>query len=130
MNWLKNIMAGRYGGDQLSLVLLILSIVLALIGSYASLSVFTVLSYMPLLFSVFRIFSKNTNKRRMENYRFAMLVSPIYSRFMKVKKRIHESKKYKYFKCPSCKKTLRVPKENKKIMVTCPQCQTKFTKKS
>lgn len=130
MNKLKNIMAGRYGWDQLSIVLLLAAAILTVIGRLSSLYVFTILSYVPLLISLFRAFSKDIKKRSMENYKFAILMSPIYSKFMKIKNRVQGSKKYKYFKCPECKKTLRVPRGKNKIMVTCPQCETKFSKKT
>ncbi|NTW70974.1 MAG: hypothetical protein HGA49_01890 [Eubacteriaceae bacterium] len=128
MKWINKFMAGRYGGDQLSTILLVLSVILSLAGQFASIGVLITISYIPLAAAVFRIFSKNTEKRRMENYKFAMLVSPIYSKFNKTKNRIRDSKTYKYFKCPDCMTMMRIPKGKNKVLVTCPKCKKRFAK--
>lgn len=65
MNWLRKFMAGRYGADQLSLALLVLSIILTLIAQIARLPLLAVISYVPLALCVFRILSRNINKRSM-----------------------------------------------------------------
>lgn len=130
MNALKKFMAGRYGGDQLSFVLLAVSIVLTLAGSFSSLEYLNLLSYVPLFLATFRIFSRKIEKRRLENYKFAILISPIYSSFHKIISRMKGSKTHSYFKCPTCKKSLRVPKGKVKIIVTCPHCNSKFERKS
>lgn len=130
MNWLKDKMKGRYGGDQLSMALLILSIVLTLLGQWASLQVLMVLSYVPLALTLYRMFSKDIDKRRMENYKFAILMSPIYKKYHGFKTKRKNRKAYKYLKCPSCKKKLRVPRGKKKITVTCPHCKEKFNTKT
>lgn len=130
MDWFKKLMNGRYGGDQLSVVLVVLSIILLLVGRMVDVSVVVTLSYIPLLLAVFRMFSKDIKKRRMENYKVAMLFSPIYARVHKSKNRFRDLKTHKHFKCPSCHTTLRAPKGKDKIMVTCPKCKTKFTKKT
>lgn len=130
MNWLRKIMIGRYGGDQLSMTLLILSIILTLVGSITSISVFTILGYLPLIVSIFRMFSKDIQKRRAENYKFAMFMSPVYSWFNKAKLRAKDLKHHRYYKCPNCKAFLRVPKGKGKISITCPKCRTEFIKKT
>lgn len=80
MNWFKKMMAGRYGSDQLSMAMLILSILFIFIsGLSTKLKIFSYLSYIPLVLCLIRMFSRDINKRRMENYKFSMLVSPLYS---------------------------------------------------
>jgi Zn finger protein HypA/HybF involved in hydrogenase expression len=123
-------MAGRYGGDQLSLVLLAVSIILSLIGRGTSLTLLTVLSYVPLGAALYRMFSKDIEKRRLENYKFAILISPIYGRFHKLSSRFQAARTHRHFKCPNCQATLRVPKGKSKIMVTCPKCGNKFEKRT
>ena len=58
MNWLKNFMAGRYGGDQLSMVLLVFSVLLSLIGQLIRIPLLSLLGYIPLGISIYRMFSK------------------------------------------------------------------------
>lgn len=79
---------------------------------------------------IFRTFSKNITKRSMENYKFAMFMSPVYSWFKRLQRSIRDSKTHKYYKCPSCKATLRLPKGKGKILITCPKCRNEFTKKT
>lgn len=128
MNWLKKFLIGRYGGDQLSMVLLILSMLLTLTGQLTKIPLLSFIGYVPLGISIFRMFSKNTSKRSMENYKFAILISPVYSWFKKTQKYAKDVKTHRYFKCPNCKLKLRLPKGKGKIIITCPKCKTKFTK--
>ncbi|TYQ15832.1 UNVERIFIED_CONTAM: hypothetical protein Cloal_2322 [Acetivibrio alkalicellulosi] len=130
MNWLKKFMIGRYGSDNLSVFLLILSIILTFASSFARNSVLMTMSYIPLFIALYRMFSKNIQKRSMESYKFAMLVSPIYSRYKRFLSRIRASKTHKYFKCTTCKTNLRVPKGKGKILITCPNCKKEFIKRT
>ncbi|MFA5577326.1 MAG: hypothetical protein WCZ27_07930 [Tissierellaceae bacterium] len=126
MNILRKFMKGRYGGDQLSMTLIGVSIILTLIGSWTKLSLFTIISYIPLVFSIFRMFSKDLAKRRMENYKFSMFISPVYSRYTRLNRKFKERKTHKYVKCPNCKRELRLPRGKGRITITCPKCQEKF----
>lgn len=130
MNWFKKFMQGRYGGDQLSLVLIILSFILSLTGQISRLRFISILSYIPLGISIFRILSKDISKRSMENYKFSILMSPIYKKYINFKNRVKDSKTHKYFRCPNCKQKLRIPRGKGKIVVTCSKCNHKFNKKS
>lgn len=130
MEWFKRFMNGRYGGDQLSMVLLLLSITFTIISRLTKMPLIALIGYIPMGISVFRMFSKDTAKRSMENYKFAIFISPIYSRYHKLMSRIKDSKTHKYFKCPNCKQKLRLPKGKGKIIVTCSKCRTKFNKRT
>lgn len=130
MNWLKKFMIGRYGGDQLSNVLIVFSIFFILIAQFTHWSIFVLFSYIILGISIYRMFSKDIKKRRMENYKFSILLSPIYSKFKKFTNRLKDSKTHKYFKCPNCNSNLRLPKSKGKIKIKCPKCNTEFIKKT
>jgi uncharacterized protein YbaR (Trm112 family) len=130
MNWLKRFMTGRYGGDQLSIVLLITSVLFTLISSLTKLPLLALVGYIPLGLCIFRMLSKNVTKRSMENYKFSILVSPVYSWFKKTQQHVLDAKTHKYFKCPNCKAQLRIPKGKGKIVITCPKCKTEFEAKS
>lgn len=130
MNWLRKFMNGRYGGDQLSKVFLVLSLLVTFIGWLTKIPLISIIAYVPLVVSLLRMFSKDINKRRMENYKFSMLISPIYSKLKKAEKRIQGSKTHRYFKCPDCNEKMRVPKGKGKIMITCPKCKTKYEKRT
>lgn len=130
MNWLKKFMTGRYGADQLSMALLILSVILSILVRLTGLAWLSIIAYIPLVLCFFRMFSKNLNRRRMENYKFHMLVSPVYSWFKKMQRRLSESKTYRFFRCPSCKAELRLPKGKGSIVITCPKCKHEFKAKT
>ena len=126
MNLFRKIMKDRYGGDQLSIVLLAISILLTILGSLTRLSFIIIISYIPLIFSIYRMFSKDISRRRMENYKFSILISPLYSKYKKLQRRFKERKIYKYLKCINCQTELRLPKGKGKIKITCPKCKEKF----
>ena len=130
MNWLKRFMDGRYGGDQLSIFLIILSGLLTLIGRVTRFMPLIFLAYILLGISFFRGFSKNISKRSMENYKFTIFMSPVYSWFKKTEKSVKELKTHRRFKCPNCKSKLRIPRGKGKVKITCPKCKTKFNKRS
>jgi len=130
MNWLKRFMMGRYGADQLSIALLILSFLLTWIARFANISVLALISYIPLGLCLYRMMSKDIPKRSMENYRFAIMMSPLYSKLKKIQHRFRDAKTHKYFKCPDCRTKLRVPRHKGKILITCPKCKTEFVRKT
>ncbi len=130
MNWFRNFMKGRYGADQLSLALLIISVVLSVIIRFTGIQALTLIVYIPLGLCIFRMLSKNINRRSMENYKYHMLISPVYAWIKKIQRRISGSKTHKFFKCPHCKAELRLPKGKGRIVITCPKCRHEFSAKT
>lgn len=130
MNWLRKFMTGRHGGDQLSIALLISAVLLNFITGLIDIPFLTLLGYIPLVIGVFRILSRNTAKRSMENYKFIMVMSPVYKWFTIIGNRIRDAKTHQYFTCPNCRQSLRVPKGKGKIVVICPKCKTEFKAKT
>jgi Zn finger protein HypA/HybF involved in hydrogenase expression len=127
MNWFKKFMTGRYGSDQLSYALLAIAILMDVFFRITGLGAISFLVLIPLAFCIYRIFSKNIEKRRMENYKFSILLSPFYSRIKNIMRRLKDSKTHKYFSCPNCKAQLRVPKGKGKVSIRCPKCKTDFS---
>ncbi len=130
MNWIKKQMSGRYGYDQLSMALLALSLLLTFIGSLSNVEFLLYLGYVPLILSLFRIFSRNFTDRRLENYKFMQMVSAVHTFWNKKKQQLKNRRHYRYFRCTGCKQQLRVPRGRGKIVVTCPKCRTEMTKKT
>ena len=130
MNWIRRFMMGMYGGDQLSMVLIIFAAILTLIAQLAQLRLLAFIGYVPLGIAVFRMLSRNTSKRSMENYKFAIRMSPVYSWFKKEQNRFRDRKTHKYYTCPKCRQSLRVPKGKGKIIITCPKCKTEFPQRT
>lgn len=134
MDWLKKFMSGRYGVDQFSIALLISSIILSLFISLSTtllnIPLLSLLIYIPLILCYFRIFSRNISKRQQENFKFLRYWHPVKSWGNKKIKRIKGMKTHKYYKCPECSKTLRVPRGKGNIRITCPQCKKSFSKRT
>jgi len=126
-------MSGRYGSDELSRFLSIFSCVILLaaylfrgiIGSILVLAAFACLIY-----SYYRTFSKKIYNRRQENAVFLKLKASFLKEFNLIRERFKNRKTHKYFKCPKCKATMRVPKGKGKILITCSRCGNQFTEKS
>lgn len=129
-NWLRNFMIGRYGPDHLYVALFVFSIILGIVSVITQLAIFSILSYLVLFWALFRMFSRNINGRRKENDRFLRIWWPCKQRFKNRIARWKNRKMYKFFKCPACKNTLRVPKKKGKISITCPKCGERFERKT
>ena len=118
----RRFMTGRYGTDKLNNLLLGLGLATCFINLFidnpiAGL-VLTAISYGFMLWALFRCFSRNTYKRYRENRKYLLFVERIRDR------------QHRYFTCPRCKQTVRVPRGKGKIAITCPKCKEKFTKKT
>lgn len=132
MNWFKKVMYGRYGGDDLSKALIVLSFILIIIAGFLprSLSSLVAIGYIPTLVCIFRIFSRNIFKRRQENHKYLKIKNSVVIWSKQKLNRAKDSKTHKYFTCPDCKQKLRVPRGKGKISVTCPKCKKTFKGKS
>lgn len=126
MDWLRKWMYGRYGVDQLTIGLLILSIVLSFIMSPFHNVLLQLCTYVPIGIGYYRICSKQIYKRQQENNRFLHYYLPVKKRCLIFIRRIKECRTHKYFKCPQCGQTLRVPRGKGKLAITCPKCHTTF----
>lgn len=126
MNWLRRMMMGRYGGDQLGIAILIFSMILGFVP-YLPVRIF---SYLPLAYVLFRMFSRNIYKRRAENERFLKIWYPIKNFFVRLFCGRPDKKTHRHFKCPKCRQEVRVPRGKGTILVTCPKCGEKFKKKT
>lgn len=134
---MKNIMAkirgaiyrfmyGRNGVDQLSNYLIIFSFIfliptLFLTGKLRV--VFLILFWVTVIYSYFRIFSKNIYKRQQENNWFI-------SKLNYNKQKFSQRKQYRFYDCPKCKTHLRVPRGVGNITITCKKCSYEFDKKA
>lgn len=132
LNKLREFMAGRYGNDQLNIFLVILGCVATLLLTlfvpgrfYYLRSIGTVFYVIVLL----RTLSKNHSKRREENAKFLEKSEP-WRKFIIKKIGQMQDSEHRYYNCPQCHRTLRVPKGKGKINITCPHCSKQFKKKT
>ena len=125
-------MYGRYGQDQLNIFLLIAAVVLMVLGAFTGKvgSFLNALSLALLVLTWIRMLSKNLPRRRAENARFLDLRYRVTGWFRRLKTRWDQRRDYRFFSCPACHTTLRVPKGRGKIRIVCRKCGTSFTRKS
>ena len=118
----QRFMMGRYGHDRLNVALLILGVVMSIVSMFVRNALLLVVlnlgSYALLFVALFRCFSRSTYKRYNENRRFLLMID-------RIKDRAH-----RYYTCPKCRQTVRVPKGKGKIAIICPKCREKFVKKT
>ena len=135
MNWLRRMMYGRYGNDQLGnfcfivyLILFVLQIIFR--GTIAG-NILTTVCFAVVIIYFFRAFSRNIYQRQRENQKFIALINPIksYFRFLKMKCQERGGTKALY-RCARCHQIIRVPKGRGKIAITCPKCRFEFIKKT
>ena len=129
MNWLRRMMYGRYGGDQLSFFLLGSSVILILLSNIPHLGFLSWVALIVLVWDLYRMLSRQIDRRRAENARFMTLAGPII-RWYKMRRTIHRDRDHRYFRCPNCGQYLRVPRGKGKITVNCRNCGVSFEEKS
>ncbi len=123
---LSRFMYGRYGQDHLYYAGLIVSLILIILNSFVRNSIISALTWVVLILITFRVFSKNVNKRRLENEKFLKLWNPIKANFSLRIRKFKERKTHCFHKCPSCKKVLRLPRKKGNHTVNCPCCHNDF----
>ena len=119
---LQRFMAGRYGTDKLNTLILGIGLALCLVSMFMPWAlvklILVSLSYVFMGIAIFRSLSRNTYKRYQENRRYLALRSRM------------KGKTHKYYRCPKCRQSVRVPKGKGKIAITCPKCKERFVKKT
>ena len=119
---LARFMEGRYGTDKLNMAILTAGIILCLFVMVLPFDildlVLTVLSYVLMGIAIFRMLSRNTYKRYQEN-----------RRYLRFRERLRD-REHRYYDCPRCRQSIRVPRGKGKISITCPKCKEKFIKKT
>ena len=128
-------MQGRNGVDQFSrftMGVALVSIVLTIFtGTRSTLGTFLDLFGMAaIVYTYFRIFSKNISKRWQENQKYLQAMDKLRVRFQKEKRMMSQRKDYHIYSCPGCGQKIRIPRGGfKKVEIECPKCHTKFIKR-
>ena len=130
LNKLREFLVGRYAcNDTLNMALIIFGCVLTLVLSFFRLRYTGFISWVPFIFVILRFLSKNIAKRQQENLKFEKWSEP-WRKFIMKKLGQWQDKEHRYFNCPQCSRTLRVPKNKGKIKISCPHCGREFTKRT
>lgn len=149
-NYRKPFFSGRNGADELSVTLVVISVIVFLAApifdeKYIQ-GIFLLLGGILFVLGILRSLSTNIGKRRHENQVFLDLFRPETKEEKERRKREAEEKRereklrkerrkeeektHAFFRCPQCGKELRVPKGKGKIKIRCPNCSHEFIRKS
>jgi hypothetical protein len=131
----RNIFKGKYGIDNLTIVLVLGAAI------FFNIKYLWIIGFILLGYAVFRSFSTNTSKRYAELQKFNKILFVIIKRAKGAlqwtkneynfnKLRIQQRKQYAFLKCPKCKKVLRLPKHKGKLKANCPVCKYEFFRKT
>lgn len=119
---LRSFMAGRYGTDRLNMVILCTGLAASLLSSILRGSVVGLIawavSYGLMIWAIWRSLSRNINKRYQENRCFMRMLDQV------------KDRQNRYFVCPRCRQTVRVPRHKGKIAITCPRCRERFERRT
>ena len=133
---LSSFMNNRYGADPLGRFL-------AICGCVCILLSVAVRGKVPLLAGLFsaaalalivwcysRILSRNFARREAENRKYLSCRNRFTGSFRLLKNCFRQRKEYAFFRCPSCREVVRVPRGKGRIRITCPRCGYAFEKKT
>jgi len=123
-------MQGRYGNDDLSKFLIGFSMVLIILSLLTKRAIFNLLFWVCLIYSYFRMFSKNHSARYAENQKYLALKNKWMYKWENHKRMREQKKIYHIYHCPYCKQKIRIPKGKGSIIITCPKCKQEFGKRS
>ena len=116
--------------DSFGQCTLIAALASMLLSSFTRSKILSLLAWALIIYTYFRIFSRNTCKRAAENQTYLARTYKIRCWFAKKKNLFAQRKTHHIYRCPSCKQKIRIPKGKGKIEIRCPKCNTTFIKKS
>ncbi len=115
--------------DEYNRFLIIIWLILMVAGNIFEMPRLIMASTILVIYILFRMFSKNKQKRFYENQRF-LTISRRYT--LKAKQFIARAKDktHNYYRCPKCKQYMSVPKGVGKICIVCAKCKNQFVRNS
>ena len=125
---IQKFMYGRYGIDELYNFLFKLYICLLIIDLFVKWEILLYLELFIVVIMLYRMFSKNINKRKLENKKFLSIKNAIIKPFHTLSKQVRDKNNI-YKKCSKCKTIIRLPLPyNYGIKhVKCPKCKKKLS---
>lgn len=123
-------MQGRHGADNLGMFTLLSGLIISLLGSFTRIGLLSIIGLALYIITLFRMFSRNHEKRMAENRKYIELTSNWKTKVRQFSKRMKNRRDYKYFKCPECKVLLRTKRGSGEKDITCVRCGHQFKQKS
>ena len=131
--WFQRMMIGRNGMDALNRFLSVVLLVLVAVEMFLRGRAAMALSFLSLVLLVviyYRMFSRNLYRRSQENGTYLRMRYPIVSAVQGWRDRFRQRRDYRFFRCPSCRAWLRVPRGKGQINIVCRKCGTSFRRRS
>lgn len=123
-------MYGRYGMDSLGRFTLIAGLVSMLLAGWNNSMILSLLSWVCIIYTYFRMFSRNIYKRSRENQWYLARTYKLRSAFYRQKNLMIQRRTHHIYKCPSCRQKIRIPKGKGHIEIRCPKCGATFIRNS
>lgn len=135
--WFRRFMFGRYGSDALGRFLSVAALVflgVSLVLRFLRLPVAETVLYAGALgliaWNLFRMLSRSAWRRGQENQAFLRVSRKARGRFSNLRMRWGQRKTHRFFTCPQCKTSLRVPKGRGRLAITCPKCGNRIERRT
>lgn len=120
-------MQGRYGIDHIYLTNLVIYFIgLIFLRRIEQRLYLDVLLLVLIIWTFYRVFSRNIARRQAENQAFLRVINRIKSTTKLIFKRIRDLGTHRYRRCPSCQTQLRLPRKVGTHTVKCPRCDNRF----
>jgi len=121
---------GRCGLDELGTAFCLVAVLLILINLFAKQQWLLWLALAALAYVLWRMSSKNLERRRQENAAFMRRLGPARKWLKNPVATAQDEATHVRLTCPTCGQVVRVPRGKGRIRVTCPKCKGKFEARS
>ena len=131
---LNRFMQGRYGVDNFARFTLGVALFVIVVGSFmrqnAAGGVLDTVGFILIIYTYFRILSRNISARYAENQKYLKMTAGIRRKLASWKSQLAQRKIYHIYICPGCKQKIRIPRgKGQKVEIECPKCHEKFIKR-
>ena len=129
-DWLRRMMIGRNGQDDLSRFEIVLALILIVIQLITKNTILYFVVMALLIHNLMRMYSRNIEARQRENQWFLRRKDALRGLLHGERRTRTKDPDHKIYTCPGCRQKVRVPKGRGRIAITCPKCGAKFIKKT
>lgn len=126
---MQRFMWGRYGNDRFNQFLMACAMIFLVISVFGS-GVFYIVATFIMVYAYIRMFSRNVNRRALENQWYLRQEMKVRSFFGRKRAAQGQPRMYRIYKCPKCRQKIRVPRGRGRIAITCRKCGNEFIKRS
>lgn len=123
-------MVGRNGLDNLGYHALWAGLIIVLVNTFIGSMVLSLVGNALYLYAIFRVLSRNVDKRQAENSRYMRFLNRWQKEGKQFLLRLKGTREYKYFRCPACKNRLRLRRGCGEKHITCPVCKHQFDQRA